>query len=814
MGEADAEPENVMTEVQTKDLSQQCGESDGEEYTEEDQENGLYEEIYEDPENVMNEEPEEASEVEIYEESDEDPGNTIVEVPEDDSEEEINEENDCDVEDEVHEEPDENPDEEMDEEPEEESEEEIVEDLEDDPEEEMNEEPEEESKEEIVEDLEDDSEEEVDEESDEEQAVENSSLSLLRGGSADVKDLGHKLYDGADGESGNKMVAIKTSGPILSTVTPLELHQRDDATKHAEHSPTLGKMTLDDRKSQKMIQNEENLKSKSNGIFTRSEFDSKIGLLSVTANDDCASTRQEPGTSFRKHRHSRWDLRAEEESPLIAETSKRRKTRWDNDDSRNFLFQVSSSLELSTNQEVLRLKKRLMEINKMLQGSEINDEKTAEEISPQKPDNNSHGMKINARARWKLKKSRQKILSHLATLLSCQSPYPFTKKIFVPVGEYPRYKFIGLILGPKGNTQKRMEKETGAKIRLRGKGFGDPTEAEELHVLVEANNQRALNAAVAMVEKLLIPVADENNEHKKAQLTELAKMRGTYKDQNTCQLCKEQGHRQYACPLKDSSFNTACCDTCGCFDHPTSKCKSYEKSNKEVDNSTLYVGYLSQVTDEKRLKELFLPFGKIIKASVIKDPMTGLSKGYGFVEFDNSTDAYAAVTYMNGYKLAGKILAVRIAGQKPVPAPPPPTSVPSVIYGQTTSMYGPEPSMFPGAQISISSGKSLYFPSSSGTVARTSTIPPYRAASTIYPWMNNNEVSSREFSCQITSSFSNSAISQFHGNPDIRSQFKSYITSSRFNPYFTNPAMDEFRLFNQVTETEENPKFGQCYRLS
>ncbi|XP_073031046.1 uncharacterized protein [Primulina eburnea] len=814
MGEADAEPENVMTELQTKELRQQCGESDSEEDPEEDKENGLCEEISEDPENVMNEEPEEAaSEVEIYEESDEYPGNTMVEVseddpeeeineendcdledeadgePEDDPEEEINEENDCDLEDEVHEEPGENLEEEIYEEPEEESEEEIVEDLGYGPEEEMDEEPEEESEEEIVEDQEDDPEEEIDKESDEEQAVENSNLSLLRGGSADVKGLGHKLNDSADGESRNKMVAIKTSGPILSTVTPSELHQSNNVTKHVQHSSRLGKMTLEGCKSQKMIQNEENLKSESNGTFATSEFDGKIGLLSVTVNDDCASRQQEPGTSSRKHRQSRWDLRAEEETPLLAGTGKRRKTRWDNDDSRNFLFQVSSSLELSTNQEVLRLKESLMEINKMLQYKCTCTEETQEKST--------------------------KILSQLATRLSCQSPYPFTEKIFVPVGEYPTYKFIGLILGPKGNTQKRMEKETGAKIRLRGKGFGDHSEAEELHVLVEADNQRALNAAKAMVEKLLIPVADENNEHKKAQLTELAKMRGTYKDQNTCQLCKEQGHIQYACPLKDSSFNAACCDTCGGFDHPTSKCKSNEKSNKEVDNSTLYVGYLSQVTDEKRLKELFLPFGKIIKAAVIKDPMTGLSKGYGFVEFDKSTDASAAVTYMNGYKMAGKVLAVRIAGQKPVAAPPP-TPVPSVIYGQTGGIYGREPSMFPGAQVSFSTSESSYFPYSSGTVARTvgSTIPPYAATSIIYPRMNNNDVFSREFSCQIPSSFSNSAISHFHGNPDTGSQFKSYITSSQFNPYITNPAMDEFRTFSQITETKDKPNYGQGYRLS
>jgi hypothetical protein len=39
----------------------------------------------------------------------------------------------------------------------------------------------------------------------------------------------------------------------------------------------------------------------------------------------------------------------------------------------------------------------------------------------------------------------------------------------VPVKEYPGYPFIGLILGPRGNTQKKLERETGAKIVIRGK---------------------------------------------------------------------------------------------------------------------------------------------------------------------------------------------------------------------------------------------------------------------------------------------------------------------------------------------------------
>ena len=67
-------------------------------------------------------------------------------------------------------------------------------------------------------------------------------------------------------------------------------------------------------------------------------------------------------------------------------------------------------------------------------------------------------------------------------------------QVYIPQKEYPGYNFIGLIIGPRGNTQKRMQKETNTKIAIRGKGSvkegaaRDPKydygEEEELHVLI------------------------------------------------------------------------------------------------------------------------------------------------------------------------------------------------------------------------------------------------------------------------------------------------------------------------------------------
>lgn len=34
----------------------------------------------------------------------------------------------------------------------------------------------------------------------------------------------------------------------------------------------------------------------------------------------------------------------------------------------------------------------------------------------------------------------------------------------------PGYNFFGLIIGPRGNTQKRLQKETNTRIAIRGRG--------------------------------------------------------------------------------------------------------------------------------------------------------------------------------------------------------------------------------------------------------------------------------------------------------------------------------------------------------
>lgn len=114
-----------------------------------------------------------------------------------------------------------------------------------------------------------------------------------------------------------------------------------------------------------------------------------------------------------------------------------------------------------------------------------------------------------------------------------------TKKIYIPVKEFPNYKFIGLIIGPRGKTQKLLEKETGAKIAIRGDGSVpiekirmNPSLASEepLHVLIQAPSEKSLQLATEMINELLIPREEGTNEIKRQQLRELAKIHGTLYD--------------------------------------------------------------------------------------------------------------------------------------------------------------------------------------------------------------------------------------------------------------------------------------------
>jgi cold-inducible RNA-binding protein len=75
----------------------------------------------------------------------------------------------------------------------------------------------------------------------------------------------------------------------------------------------------------------------------------------------------------------------------------------------------------------------------------------------------------------------------------------------------------------------------------------------------------------------------------------------------------------------------------------------------------LYVGNLAFQTSSSDLQELFGQAGTVTSASIIEDRDTGRSRGFGFVEMPNQSEAETAIAQLNGKDVGGRALRINEA---------------------------------------------------------------------------------------------------------------------------------------------------------
>ncbi|MDH5377464.1 MAG: RNA-binding protein [Gammaproteobacteria bacterium] len=77
----------------------------------------------------------------------------------------------------------------------------------------------------------------------------------------------------------------------------------------------------------------------------------------------------------------------------------------------------------------------------------------------------------------------------------------------------------------------------------------------------------------------------------------------------------------------------------------------------------IYVGNLTYSLTEDELKDAFAAFGEVVNVNIIKDKFSGQSKGFGFVEMPNDSEADEAIKNLDGSSLKGR--NVRVNQAKP-----------------------------------------------------------------------------------------------------------------------------------------------------
>lgn len=116
------------------------------------------------------------------------------------------------------------------------------------------------------------------------------------------------------------------------------------------------------------------------------------------------------------------------------------------------------------------------------------------------------------------------------------------------------------------------------------------------------------------------------------------------------------------------------------------------KGGERIKGANLYVRNIPKTWTSEDLRELFKPYGNIINSKILTEPMSGSSKGIGFILYDLKSEAEAAISAVNNTIPAGstEIMYVRFADDNTSKLKPPSGTSPAGMPQRPSFNLGPQ----------------------------------------------------------------------------------------------------------------------------
>eukprot|EP00088_Acartia_fossae_P021316 TRINITY_DN2278_c0_g1_i9.p1 TRINITY_DN2278_c0_g1~~TRINITY_DN2278_c0_g1_i9.p1 ORF type:complete len:518 (-),score=143.18 TRINITY_DN2278_c0_g1_i9:610-2163(-) len=295
-----------------------------------------------------------------------------------------------------------------------------------------------------------------------------------------------------------------------------------------------------------------------------------------------------------------------------AERAQKRKSRWDDGSAKKNEKHSVQGMQTIINiantsdkqQQIYLLQLQIREATQKLAEPNLGIPPNPRDRSPSpEPIYNSKGVRMNTRyerTKAKLTAMRNNAITKLKTLDPSYQPpsnyaYKNTQledKIDVPQDEYPQYNFMGLLLGPRGNSLEKIKQKYSCKIIVKGRGSvkdgmtglkkdGTKYDAleESMFVHITGHSAESVRACGDHIRDLIKeqienPDGERMVALRAAHMHELAVLNGTVRDIDMkCLNCGREGHKSWQCPESENVTASIICTRCGGVGHVTKDCK-------------------------------------------------------------------------------------------------------------------------------------------------------------------------------------------------------------------------------------------------